>query len=672
MIGDLLSTLAHAQKLDINSIQRAIQSGTIPPYVGIPLLQQKVQQRKEAEALLAGQKQQGQPPIAQQVMEEAKQVTEPQGIAQVAPTPAPNQTFMQQQAESQPEAVQGIESAQSNLPQNFAGGGIVAFADGGSTDDYEDQVQEEQDIADLELAQMLGDAGVGAGARAARGIDRRSGQEPKGSTMFDKALNFIFPHEGGYVNHPNDRGGPTNMGVTQRTLSAYLGRPASVEDVKNLDRATARDIYKTMYWDKIGGDKLDPKTAMLAFDTAVGSGVGKAKEMLAKHGDDPDRFLAAKKQFLADIVRRDPSQRVFHEGWQRRMNNLGAYAQNLAHGGIASLAQGGKVEHYDDGGSAVANFWERDPSEFKNPFAEWSDYFGKTWRKNMAKRNGEQPVVTKGSEEDTPETRSMKWRAGSPYQTTPMGGDKIGSSMPTPEQIRAKPAKEDEPKKVGSTPAPVDSGTSPDLGSDKTAPKADATESGIDQYIKQLMSDREDFKSQREQDKWLGLLSAGLGMMGGTSPFGISNIGRGAMQGLGQYAELAKGTAGEKAALDKALGSALYRKDLMAAQATKQGEYSALKNRELELEQSKLDSLNADRLERLARDIKEKTSAKVLGLMKLDPTIIAQSPQLSQKYQQNLDNYLRQDKQYQDIQRRLGYSTDTGTSPDISGFKLVK
>ena len=41
MIGDLLSTLATAQKLDIGQIQKAVQDGTLPAYVGVPLLDRK-------------------------------------------------------------------------------------------------------------------------------------------------------------------------------------------------------------------------------------------------------------------------------------------------------------------------------------------------------------------------------------------------------------------------------------------------------------------------------------------------------------------------------------------------------------------------------------------------------------------------------------------------------
>ena len=95
MIGDLLSTLAKAQKLDINQIHTAVQDGTLPAYVGVPLLQQKMQQRQEAEALLAGQKQQKLPPIADQVMQAASQLNQPQPMAAppapqvAAPAPAP-------------------------------------------------------------------------------------------------------------------------------------------------------------------------------------------------------------------------------------------------------------------------------------------------------------------------------------------------------------------------------------------------------------------------------------------------------------------------------------------------------------------------------------------------------------------------------------------------------
>ena len=122
MIGDLLPTLARAQKDSIQQLQRSIQNGTIPAYLGIPMLEKKIQQRQQAQALLLGQQQQGQPPIAEQVMQQANQVTQPQQAQQ-----APQMPQMPPQQMAQ--APQGIDAAPSNMPIEYAGGGIVAFAD---------------------------------------------------------------------------------------------------------------------------------------------------------------------------------------------------------------------------------------------------------------------------------------------------------------------------------------------------------------------------------------------------------------------------------------------------------------------------------------------------------------------------------------------------------------
>jgi len=89
MIGSLMSRMGSADKLSIPQLQQAIKNGTLPAYIGIPLLQDKMREQKSSQA-----QQPQQPPIAQQVMQEA----------------------------------QGIDSAQSNLPTEMAHGGIVAFS----------------------------------------------------------------------------------------------------------------------------------------------------------------------------------------------------------------------------------------------------------------------------------------------------------------------------------------------------------------------------------------------------------------------------------------------------------------------------------------------------------------------------------------------------------------
>ena len=54
----------------------------------------------------------------------------------------------------------------------------------------------------------------------------------------EQMIDDVIRREGGFVDHPHDRGGPTNFGITQATLSRHLGRPASVADVRRLSRAT--------------------------------------------------------------------------------------------------------------------------------------------------------------------------------------------------------------------------------------------------------------------------------------------------------------------------------------------------------------------------------------------------------------------------------------------------
>jgi hypothetical protein len=114
MIGSLLSRMGMAEKLSVAQLQKAVQDGTLPAYVGVPLLQDKMQKEQAARAAASGMQQQGQPPIAEQVMQAAQ-------------------------------AQQGIDAAPSNLPeQGFAGGGIVAFASGDLVDDETDDSLEER------------------------------------------------------------------------------------------------------------------------------------------------------------------------------------------------------------------------------------------------------------------------------------------------------------------------------------------------------------------------------------------------------------------------------------------------------------------------------------------------------------------------------------------------
>ncbi len=106
MQGIVQKLLANPEQYSVQQLQRGVQDGVIPAYIGVPLLQEKIKRQQEAQATQAGS-QAGLPSIAEQVMNEAQQA-------------------------------RGVEALPTNLPTDYAHGGIVAFADGGDVERFAD------------------------------------------------------------------------------------------------------------------------------------------------------------------------------------------------------------------------------------------------------------------------------------------------------------------------------------------------------------------------------------------------------------------------------------------------------------------------------------------------------------------------------------------------------
>ncbi|MGE0179782.1 MAG: glycoside hydrolase family 108 protein [Sphingomonas sp.] len=91
----------------------------------------------------------------------------------------------------------------------------------------------------------------------------------------------VIDREGGYVNHPADRGGPTRWGITEAVARAngYSG------DMRALPRADATAIYRRLYWLRPGYDRVAeraPRVAAELFDTAVNMGPETASGFLQR------------------------------------------------------------------------------------------------------------------------------------------------------------------------------------------------------------------------------------------------------------------------------------------------------------------------------------------------------------------------------------------------------
>ena len=65
---------------------------------------------------------------------------------------------------------------------------------------------------------------------------------------FEVAIKEVLKHEGGFVNHPSDPGGMTNLGVTKRVYEKWMGREVSEQEMRDLSEDTAVKIYKKNYW----------------------------------------------------------------------------------------------------------------------------------------------------------------------------------------------------------------------------------------------------------------------------------------------------------------------------------------------------------------------------------------------------------------------------------------
>jgi len=100
------------------------------------------------------------------------------------------------------------------------------------------------------------------------------------NTNFDKSLAELLKHEGGYVNHPSDPGGRTNLGVTQDVWEDWIDRAVSEENMRALTPAKVAPLYKELYWDRIKADKLPSGVDYVVFDAAVNSGASRAAKWL--------------------------------------------------------------------------------------------------------------------------------------------------------------------------------------------------------------------------------------------------------------------------------------------------------------------------------------------------------------------------------------------------------
>lgn len=166
---------------------------------------------------------------------------------------------------------------------------------------------------------------------------------------FDKCLTMLLKHEGGFVDHPKDPGGMTNLGVTKAVYDKWIGRESTEAEMRGLTQDDVAPIYKKNYWDRCKCDQLPSGADWSVFDWAVNSGTGRASKAMQKIvGAKQDGAIGPKTlQMIANekaefLVERMYDQRqsfyeklntfeTFGRGWTRRNKETKETALELIH-----------------------------------------------------------------------------------------------------------------------------------------------------------------------------------------------------------------------------------------------------------------------------------------------------------------------------------------------------
>jgi len=483
MIGSLMSRMADAEKLSIPQLNQAVKNGTIPAYVGVPLIQEKMKAEEAAKAMVA--QTQAQPPLARQVMEQADMMS-------------------------------GLEKLQSNLPEEgYAGGGIIAFADGGVSTPDDDEDEEKGLMSRL----MAGITSLKQGVS-----DRIPSSDDIKRSIVNKMpsgmRNAIYdgPQVGDYVSPPTERrarGGHKyeNMVAAEAErigLDPSIAVHALYKETGNLknpesarSRAGALGVMQLMpkTAKELGVDPLNP-------EENIRGGVMYLKKMYDKY-QDPTLALAA---YNAGPGRVDKALKSGQgiAALPRETQNY-VMARNMAGGGIVAFQNRGLVEP-----KGLDDLTPEEIEEMSKPFIGAAKPFTKERTEELQKRALGAAHQRQGEEEEkarfTPETIVPP--------TTPSA-----PSSAAPAAFNPEPYKE---------------------------PAADQGISDIKNLLKQRM---EESGKQKRIDAYLSLLQAGLGMMGGSSPFAAVNIGQGASTGVAaQMAARKSQVADENAILTGQLG----------------------------------------------------------------------------------------------------------------------
>jgi hypothetical protein len=632
MQGIAQKILANPAKYSIDQLKQGVQNGVIPAYVGIPLIQEKMKEEKAAQAMTMGQQQR---PIAEQILQEA----------------------------------QGVPALSSNLPQEYAGGGIVAFAEGGA---FEDDDEEDEDPYEKEMTQAMSMMN----ALRQRISDMYGAKEmpssDAGIAELMPALMATESKEGISVK----KGDEPPKSIERRTTS--VSQPT---DLENLLALVQQKESGGRRYDREGKLLTSPKGAMGEMQVMPGTARDPGFGIAPARSGDPEDLARVGKEYFAKMMQRygDPKLAAVAYNWgpgntdkwlmaggdtRQLPEETRNYIRGFAEGGIAGYAAGDliipptddlekqkdmlrrmrRVESAREAFNTLPAAEAATTAAAETPKkaggirallnrlalplgiaatgAEATKAYMDKKQKEELEKYGPEPELTEeeiaraskpafypSMSRKVQEEKGIKPLA--PLTYTPAGVETYG------ERPNYTP-----PSKAGGiqdvitpiadqvvTPqmlAPLQAAPAPEAAAEEAVPvkESAAATPGTDDMAelrKQIAANIAGMKSQREIDNYMSLLSAGFGIMGGTSPYALSNIGAGAMQGIGAYQRAAqlrgaeqRGLLSAQLGLGKLAGYDAYKQEALGLR--KDIAEQELK-RKKEVEQNRLTDTQSKRLQ---------------------------------------------------------------------------
>ena len=587
--------------------------------------------------------------VMEQIMSQNAQADNPQEMGMTPPAmQVPMQPPMQQ-PQQQPQGAADVGIASNPVPpMQMAGGGIIAFADGGDIDE-DDDYQEAQDdaetaamdsqiyemISQLKIPEKSTNIGILSGYQIPekapeKTLEKTSEPRQTSSNIKDlinaKANEYKVPADLMYKIASSESGGKANAanplssakGLFQFTDATWIGmggKPGEQFDpeknaelgakfirqnAEGLKKAFGRDptygeIYAANHFGLKGAKDLlsmDPKTPM---ENAVSSLVIKQNPQLKGHTVG---------QVMASLNKKTGD-------------------------GIVSLAHGGEVQHFVEGGSygdeyaGTMSGFEEDPAALALDQLRIQKLLVQKKEKELQDK---QEFLRNSAPQLAQKLPAQATQGNAPvFQSTDaqMAADQ-GYSLPSKEvPVQEKP-------------------------SQKASP-AEEEQFNLMNYIKQRQAS---IDKASMDDKNMALLAAGMGMMAGTSPYAFSNIGAGGLQGVQQLAASQKLRASQEAAMGKLYGSASQAEMLN-------------KLRQETLKQRQEEGLKTD-LDRARDNLRLYVSAKEAQLEKKYPKEQRQfNEKMAKAYDAEL-NAVKFDNEYLDLYKDAFPSRKGNT-----GFKLV-